>query len=135
MLDSTAPGSLDVILQDFCNLTLAREIPSAVRPAFFGGVLYALVKPDGGIRPIAVGLILRRLVAKVANRWALEKCRSFLAPRQLGAGAKGGAEGMAHAAQIYLLTITPNQALVKLNFTNAFNSLRRDVIQETVAAR
>jgi len=115
MLDATSPGSLDVVLQDFCNLTLAGGIPAAVRPAFFGGVLHALAKPDGGVRPIAVGLTLRRLVAKVVNRWALEKCRSFLSPRQLGAGAKGGAEAMAHASQIYLRTITPSQALVKLS--------------------
>ena len=34
---------------------------------FFGANLIALRKKDGGVRPIAVGCTLRRLVAKCAN--------------------------------------------------------------------
>ena len=34
-----------------------------VRPFFFGASVIALNKKDGGVRPIAVGCTLRRLVA------------------------------------------------------------------------
>ena len=38
--------------------------PSYCYPIFFGASLVGLDKPDGGIRPIAVGCTLRRLAAK-----------------------------------------------------------------------
>jgi len=40
---------------------------------------------------VAVGLCLRRLTSKVANRWATAKLLNTLAPRQLGVGVRGGA--------------------------------------------
>ena len=95
--------------------------------------LISFKKKDGGIRPIAVGLTLRRLIAKVANRRALQTCSSLLAPRQLGVGVKGGAEAIAHAARRYLASIDSDKVLVKLDFANAFNSIRRDAVLEAVA--
>ena len=62
-----------------------------VGPSGFFGASFN--KIDGGIRPIAVGLTLRRLVAKAANTRALLSCASVLAPAQLGVGVKGGTEG------------------------------------------
>jgi len=46
----------------------------------------------GGLRPIAVGLTLHRLVSKIANRWGSARMASVLAPRQLGVGIRGGAD-------------------------------------------
>ena len=43
-------------------------MPAQVRPLFFGASLVALEKKTGGVRPIAVGCSLRRLVAKIAGR-------------------------------------------------------------------
>jgi len=67
MLDILSAESLLSVVTDFVNLTLSGGLPLAVGPAFFGGRLHALAKKDGGLRPIAVGMSLRRLVAKVAN--------------------------------------------------------------------
>jgi len=55
-------------LTDFVNFVLSGKIPDWVRPFFFGASLFAFKNNDEGIRPIAVGLSLRRLVAKVACR-------------------------------------------------------------------
>jgi len=54
-------------LTGFTNLVLAGRCLVDVAPIFFGGRLIALTKKSGGIRPIAVGFTLRRLVSKCAN--------------------------------------------------------------------
>ena len=51
---------------------------------------------------------------------------SLLAPRQLGFGVKGGAEAAVHTARQYLHSLPPDMLLLKLDFSNAFNSIRRD---------
>ena len=49
-----------------------------------------------------------------------------LAPQQLGYGIPLGCVAAAHAALRYLDSISPGQLLLKLDFRNAFNSLRRN---------
>ena len=61
-------GSLLASLTNFTNFVLAGKVPEWVRPHFFGASLLAFAKKDGGVRPIAVGVTLRRLAAKVACR-------------------------------------------------------------------
>jgi len=90
-------------------------------------MLHALAKADGGVRPIAVGMTLCRLVSKAANVWAIHQGAHLLSPCQLGAGAKGGA-----ATHAFISSAHDNQAVVKIDFTNAFNSLRRDSMLEAV---
>ena len=67
---------------DFLNLLLAGRVPVTVgvRPHFLGETLHAINKSCGGIRSIAVGLTLRRMVAKAACAKVLEKCGPILAP-------------------------------------------------------
>ena len=50
----------------------------------------------------------------------------LLAPHQLGYGVKRGAEAAVHSARLFLHNLKPQQVLLKLDFKNAFNSLRRD---------
>ena len=61
-----------------------------------------LNKKDGGIRPIAVGCSLRRLVAKTAAKCVQVKMAEKMAPTQLGYGVKQGTEAAAHAARRFL---------------------------------
>jgi len=103
-------------------------VPMQVRHIFLGASLHAISKQGGRLRPIAVGLTLRRLSSKVANRWATERMVPLLAPRQLGVGVRGGAEAIVHAARSYISSASPYHAIVKLDFENAFNTVRRDCI-------
>lgn len=82
-------------------------------------------KKDGCVRPIAVGLTLRRLIAKCLSRDLVESMGDLLCPLQLGFGTPGGSEAAVHAARLYL-HFAPDKLMVKLDFKNAFNSLRRD---------
>src|SRR6218665_780341 len=119
-------------LTDFTNLLLRGECPPSVRPTLFGGNLIALNKETGGLRPIAIGYVWRRLAAKCANKHAVSKLSSFFAPVQLGIAVPGGCEAAVHATRRFIGSMGPDQVLVKLDFTNAFNSLRRDVMLKAV---
>ena len=103
---------------------LRGDIPEIVRPLFFGASLVALSKKSGGVRPIAVGCTLRCLVAKVACNLVAADMANLLAPRQLGYGVRGGSEAAVHAARCFLNNMSTDQAMVKLDFANAFNSFR-----------
>src|SRR5277367_3746580 len=133
LVNERVGGDLAEILADFANLVLRGGVPEVVRPVFFGASLLPFTKKEGGIRPIAVGLTLRRLVSKMANTRALEWCGGVLGQTQLGVGTKGGAEALVHAARRYLMSMDGTRAFVKLDFTNAFNSIRRDAVMEAVA--
>ena len=113
-------------LSGFANLCLAGKVPSSIQPVFCGASLCALTKKDGGIRPIAVGCTLRRLVAKSAAKVVQEKMAAKMAPVQLGFGVKRGTEASAHAVRRFLQNIMPGQAVLKLDFKNAFNAIGRD---------
>jgi hypothetical protein len=58
----------------------------------------------------------------------------MLSPVQVGVGVKGGAEAAVHATRRYIDSIrdSPDRAIVKLDFKNAFNCLRRDCMLEAV---
>ena len=71
-------------LTAYVQLVLEGRTPIFIRPYFFGANLTAIHKSNGGVRPIAVGCTLRRLVAKVAGGKIMEEMGELLAPRQLG---------------------------------------------------
>ena len=110
-------------LVSFVEFVLSGSILTSVRPFFFGANLIAIQKKGGGIRPIAVGCTLRRLVAKVAGMKVVDEMAALLAPRQLGYGVKNGAEAAVHTARLYFSNLNPNTAILKLDFQNAFNSI------------
>ena len=95
-------------------------------PSFLGQNLIGLNKRDGGIRPIAVGCTLRRLAAKCVNASIFEDMGSLLFPLQLGFGTPKGAEAAVHAARSFLSGMEEGHLMLKLDFKNAFNSIRRD---------
>jgi len=99
----------------------------------FGGRLIALSKKTGGIRPIVVGFTLRRLVSKCTNSHFLARLAPSFSPTQLGVSIPGGCEAAIHSARRFLETMPKDNVVVKLDFSNAFNSLHRlDMLQAIV---
>ena len=133
LIGAADDSPLLVAITDLTNLMLEGKTPPSVRGALFGANLLALLKKTGGIRPIAVGYVWRRLTAKVACSYAKEASATLLAPRQLGFGVQGGAEAAVRAARRYLEKMEQGKLLVKIDFRNAFNTVRRDAILEAVA--
>ena len=122
-------------LTDFINLVIAGRVPSAMTAYFFGANLLGLNKADGGIRPIAIGCTLRRLSSKCVGASVSEEMESQLFPLQLGFGTRMGAEGAVHAARSFLMDMASDHLLLKVDFQNAFNSIRRDVILEKTLSK
>ena len=119
-------------LTAFVNEVALGKTPDVVRPFFFGASLIALWKEDGGIRPIAVGCTLRRLVSKCAINRFKQSANAFFSPHQLGFAVPNGAEAAVHAARIYLQNLPSENAMLKLDFSNAFNSLSREKMFQAV---
>jgi len=67
MIFSEGSSSRDLLsaITSLVNLVANGNVPSSVQPTFFGDRLIVLTKKDGGIRPIVVGLVFRRLVSKL----------------------------------------------------------------------
>jgi len=116
------------LLTEFANICLCGRVLAVVRPVFGGASLCALSKKDTGIRPIAVGYTLRRLVAKAACSVVRDRVAEQLAPLQLGFGVKQDTEAAAHAARCYINNFRAVEAFIKIDFTNAFNAVSRDEI-------
>ena len=75
------------------------QVPSSVRDAIRLGRMTALEKPNGGVRGIVVGDIVRRLVACTMSQQMMEEVQSATAPFQYAMSTKGGCECIAHALQ------------------------------------
>ena len=118
-------------LTHFVNLVLDGCVPQEIRSIFFGASLCALRKKDGGVRPIAIGNTLRRLISKVAVRGCAETCSNLLRPNQLGFGVRLGAEAAVHATRSFIESHGDNTVVLKIDFANAFNSIRRDKVLES----
>ncbi len=118
-------------LTSFCNEMIKGNIPKNVCPAFFGANLCALSKGNGGVRPIAVGNTLRRLMAKNCVYSVKSELMDHFAPNQLGFALPHGAEAAVHATRRFCDdSLNMPECLVKLDFQNAFNSVRRDYMLE-----
>jgi len=135
LLTGATDNNLQQALVDWVNLMLAGSFDKEVNEVIYGRRLIALQKMDGGIRPITVGYTLRRIAAKCANSYVIERRSRELQPQQLVTGVSGGAEAAVHATRRFVQNLPIDYVLVKLDFTNALNSIRRDVILEAVAAK
>ena len=121
-----AGARLITALTALVNLALRGEVPHPARAAFFGAALTALRKPDGGVRPIAVGCTYRRLATKLALRSIRAELGEQLRPTQLGYGTPGGCEAAVHATRAFSQCLSGDDVIVKIDMKNAFNSARRD---------
>ena len=88
-----------------CEFLANGEAPQEIAPWLAGAPLFPLKKKGRGIRPVAVGEFLRRLVAKMlANDGKVrEKAEKLFAEvGQFGVAVKGGAEIVVQAVRTWL---------------------------------
>ena len=115
------------VLEEVCELIIMEEgfVPESIRPFFFGARLIALSKGEGrGVRPIAIGTILRKLISLTIAITIKPRLSSFFGPFQCGVGMPGGAENVAHGIR-QLLDDDPENVVVSLDLSNAFNTVSR----------
>ena len=133
-----APGNRGektcTVLTKLVNVLAAGKLPATVAPYFCGARLHAAKKKDDGLRPIAVGNILCRLVAKCFATALADKAAAYLTPHQLGIGVQGGAEAVTHAVR-QAVQEHPSSWVLQGDLVNAFNLVDRTLMLEAVAER
>ena len=116
-------------LTAFVNNAAAGKLPLEAASFFCGASLHAAnKKTPGTYRPIAVGEVLRRLVAKCLAFKLSPQASTFLQPRQVGVKTRGGTEAVIHSVQAILNNpaIPANSKwVVQIDFKNAFNTIDR----------
>ena len=106
---------LDALTDFFNRIMFTGNIPCEICSTIFGANLIALSKPDGGIRPIAVGFLLRRLAGKIIMKKLYGKCKDLFYPYQLGVGTPKGVESAVHTARAYITSeVTKIRSFSKL---------------------
>ncbi|KAL5722078.1 hypothetical protein ACHQM5_005643 [Ranunculus cassubicifolius] len=129
LLDSIS-GAASIIADDLCasiaavvNLFLEGKCPGHLGEYVASAPLTPLLKPGGGIRPIAVGSVWRRLVSKCAAIAVGKPMGTYLEDLQFGVGVPGGSEGILHAVNRLVEAKGDNNNLTMLlvDFKNAFN--------------
>ncbi|GKA93507.1 hypothetical protein Tco_0815493 [Tanacetum coccineum] len=99
--------------------------------------LTPLVKPGGGIRPIDVGTVWRRLVSKVSAIMIGHSLDGYLDGLQFGVGVFGGSEAILHSVNRLIESCGDDVGLSMLlvDFKNAFNLVDREVMLREVRLR
>ena len=107
------------------------SIPSSLAPLLCAARLIPLRKKDEGVRPVAVGDVLRRIVGKclLHHPTVAEQVRT-LQPLQLGVGVSMACPTVAHALQraVAELPCDGNWAVLQVDVANAFNTVLRPAI-------
>ena len=93
-----SPAVSELLVQVASHLAVGR-VPEEIIEVIRLGRLTALSKPDGGVRGIVVGDILRRMVARTMARQISKKVEVATAPFQYAVSTKAGCECVAHILQ------------------------------------
>ena len=107
-------------------------VPPSVSPFLCGARLIAAHKKAGGLRPIAVGNLTRRLTSKLIAKTVNHRMETLLAPHQLGVGVRGGCEAAVHSIR-EATALHPGKWVLQLDLENAFNRVSRTHVLSEVA--
>jgi hypothetical protein len=119
------------------NIFLGGKCPRALGEFIASAPLTPLIKPGGGIRPIVVGTVWRRLVSKVGASMIGHSLDSYLNDLKFGVGVPGGGEAILHAVNRFIEDRGGEVGLSMLlvDFKNAFNLVDREVMLQEVRLR
>ena len=122
-------GFSDVV-HDFVYLPLAAflakaQIPDVATQMIHIGRLTALSKPDGGVRGVVAGDIIRRLVARTMAQQLQQAVEVATAPFQFALSTKAGCECVAHAFQ-GLTQLHPDTTITSIDGISAFDLISRE---------
>ena len=132
-------GGLQLALTDLAD----GLVPPELQPYLYGGRLICISKPDGGLRPIVIRDFFDKSGARMLSTVIADEAKSFfLARYQYGVGASAGSETVVNAVRAMLQDalpdslpggyLPPRRVLVKLDCSNAFNSVSRRLVLSQV---
>ena len=119
-------------LTAFCNLAVQGSLPQWYYTFTAGANLIALDKAGGGVRPIAMGSVWRKLVSKAVLYFLDPQIVQHFSHFQYGVGSRAGCEIVYHRTRQLLATPGRRVVVIKTDFSNAFNSILRRAILNAV---
>ena len=124
--------SLDLLesISHLASLAANGQLPTSLSPLLAAARLLPFRKKTGGIRPVAVGDVFRRLIGKsVLKLYQSEVVDAHLYPVQLVVGIQGATELIARGVNYFLNESTDkSQIMLQLDFKNAFNACNRSFL-------
>ncbi|CAI5975415.1 unnamed protein product [Closterium sp. NIES-64] len=125
----TEPSCLSHLLEVF-NQWVAGQVPERARPWLAASNLVGLSKPNGDVRPVAIGEVLPRILARALCISLRPTMASYFLPcNQLGAGTRAGVAILTHSFRSALAT-HPDWCALQIDVANAFNSFHRHAMFE-----
>eukprot|EP00973_Karenia_brevis_P040317 5570003-Karenia_brevis.AAC.1 len=91
-----------------------------------------LQKPDGGVRGIATGTSLRRLVARTLARQFAEQIEKACAPYQFALSTRAGTDCVGHAVRL-LTDLDASATLLSIDGIGAYDHVLRDAMLSKLA--
>lgn len=128
MLPANSPNDIRPAITRLINSIMTGRVPSFVPHQLSSSRLIPLNKKDGGIRPVAIGNVWRRLSAKVLNTLLQDKIRDHFKSRpQYGVGSPLGTESVAHMTRLAFKENikNPDYVFLQVDLVNAFNRVSR----------
>ena len=104
------------LAQDLARATVPDEIVDVVRL----GRMTALCKPNGGVRGIVAGDMVRRLVARTISQQISKAVEQATSPFQYALSTKSGGECIAHSLQA-LTDLDPRATVLSIDGIGAFD--------------
>ncbi|KAL2650793.1 hypothetical protein R1flu_018921 [Riccia fluitans] len=122
--DSTS--GFDVLFQ-ICTHVAQGHLSLAAARLLGASCLLAIEKDSGGVRPIAIGEALYRLVARSLSLQFRATFSDHFEPWQFGVATRGGCETIVHGLQA-IVDLHPDWMVLQLDIQNAFNTVSREAI-------
>lgn len=123
----------------FVSKCVDGDRPEDIRSLFGGATLLGLPKPQSeSLRPIAIGVLLRRFISRVLVQRVSRDAGllQYFLPHQFSVGVKNGTESITHGArEVSDRLATGAFVLIKVDATNAFNSIVRQRILKQITTR
>ena len=104
-------------------------MPDTILQAFRLGRLTALGKPDGGVRGIVVGDIIRRLAARTFAKQVPKKAEATTAPFQYTLSTEAGCECVPHILQS-VTDVDSSATVISIDGVGAYDLTSRNGMLE-----
>ena len=104
---------------------MSRNKPRRDKALVTAARLVPIEKPSGGLRPIAVGDVFRRLAGKLLMDVVVAKTIEHLRLGQVGVHVPNAAGTAARKVRLWTQNVKPDEVLLQVDMRNAFGSVDR----------
>ena len=122
----------DCVWEAFWRLA-TDDVPTEILGTYLAARIVPATKPNGGVRPFAIGQVIRRLVCKATAKLLTKKVRSNTSPHQFAVGMKQGPE-LLHKIVSAHVAIHRDAAMASVDVKNAHGAVEWGAIQSEIEA-